>query len=171
MNKVQIGVIGTAAFVAVLIYGLTRQSYDKRDLLGAIPGMTHKQAGSLGKSRKWGCVDQPSSREFVCVTPRGKLSFDYLAGDDQKVARATLRLSGVGGSAQSLADDISEQYRKKPASVEGQEPDMTFTWDLGDAVKLQLRKSAEATDISIGHDDLQKRWDAEAQGQVQDGPR
>ena len=43
--------------------------------------------------------------------------------------------------------------------------------DLGDAVKLQLRKSAEATDISIGHDDLQKRWDAEAHGQVQDGPR
>lgn len=161
MNRIQIGVIATAIFLAVLIFGLTRQSYDKHDLLGVIPGMTHKQAESVGKARKWGCQDQPATREFVCATGRGKLSMDYLSDGDQKVARATLRLSDTKGSAQSLADDISEQYRKKPVSVEGQEPAMTFTWDLDDGLKLQMRKSAEATDISISNDDLQKRRDNE----------
>jgi len=126
--------------------------------------MTHKQAESVGKARKWGCQDQPAARALVCATGRGTLTMEYLAGGDQKVARATLRLSDTTGSAQSLADDISEQYRKKPVSVEGQEPAMTFTWKLDDGLTLQLRKSAEATDISIDSDALQKQRDSEKQG-------
>ena len=164
MNRIQVGVIATAIFLAVVvIFGLTRQRYDKHDLLGIIPGMTHKQAVSVGKARKWGCQDQPAAREFVCATGRGTFSMDYLAGGDQKVARATLRLSDTTGSAQSLADDISEQYRKKPVSVEGQEPAMTFTWKLDDGLTLQRRKSADATDISIVNDDLRKQRDSETQ--------
>jgi hypothetical protein len=165
MNRIQIGVIVTAIFLAVVIvFGLTRQRYDKHDLLGVIPGMTHKQAVSVGKARKWACQDQPAAREFVCATGRGKLSMDYLSGGDQKVARATLRLSDATSSAQSLADDISGQYRKKPVSVEGQEPAMTFTWKLDDGLTLQMRKSADAADISIVNDDLQKQRDSETQG-------
>lgn len=161
MNKIQIGVIATAIFLAVLIFGLTRQAYDKHDLLGVIPGMTHKQAESAGKARKWGCQDQPAARAFVCATGRGILTMEYLAGGDQKVAHATLRLSDAKGSAQSLADDISEQYRKKPVRVEGQEPAMTFTWNLDKGLTLQMRKSAEATDISIVNDELQKQRESE----------
>ncbi|GAA3852367.1 hypothetical protein AFIC_001486 [[Pseudomonas] carboxydohydrogena] len=161
MNRIQIGVIATAIFLAVLIFGLTRQSYDKHDLLGVIPGMTHKQAESAGKARKWGCEDRPAAREFVCATGRGTLTMEYLAGGDQKVARATLRLSDTTGSAQALADDISEQYRKKPVSVEGQEPAITFTWKLDEGLTLQMRKSADAADISIVGDDLQKQRDNE----------
>ena len=165
MNKIQIGVIATAIFLAVVIvFGLTRQRYDKHDLLGVIPGMTHKQAESVGKARKWGCQDQPAAREFVCATGHGRLSMDYLSDGDQKVARATLRLSDAKGSAQSLADDISGQYRKKPVSVEGQEPAMTFTWKLDDGLTLQMRKSADATDLSISNEALQKQRDSEKQG-------
>jgi hypothetical protein len=164
MNRIQIGVIATAVFLAVVIFGVTRQAYDKHDLLGIIPGMTHKQAMSAGKARKWGCQDQPAAREFVCATGRGKLSMEYLSGGDQKVARATLRLSDAKGSAQSLADDISEQYKKKPVSVEGQEPAMTFTWKLDDGLTLQMRKTADATDISINNEALQKQRDSEKQG-------
>lgn len=161
MNKIQIGVIATAIFLGVLIFGLTRQAYDKHDLLGVIPGMTHKQAESAGKARKWGCEDQPAAREFVCATGRGRFSMEYLSGGDQKVARATLRLSDAKGSAQSLADDISEQYRKKPVSVEGQEPAMTFTWNLDKGLTLRMRKSADATDISIVNDELLKQRESE----------
>lgn len=162
MNRIQIGVIATAIFLAVvIIFGLTRQRYDKHDLLGVIPGMTHKQAESVGKARKWGCEDQPAAREFVCSTGQGKLSMAYLAGGDQKVTGATLRLSNATGSAQSLADDISEQYKKKPVSIEGQEPAMTFTWTLDEGLTLRMRRSADATDISIASSDLQKQRDNE----------
>jgi hypothetical protein len=165
MNRIQVGVIATAIFLAVvIIFGLTRQTYDKHDLLGVIPGMTHTQAMSVGKARKWGCQDQPAAREFVCATGRGKFSMEYLSGGDQKVARATLRLSDAKGSAQSLADDISGQYRKKPVSVEGQEPAMTFTWALDDGLTLQMRKTADAADISITNDALQMQRDSEKQG-------
>jgi len=161
MNRIQIGVIATALFLAVVIFGLTRQSFEKHDLLGVIPGMTHKQAESVGKARKWGCQDQPAAREFVCMTGQGRLSISYLAGGDQQVTGATLRLAGAQGSAQSLADGISGQYRKQPVRVEGQEPAMTFTWEIDKGIELQLRKTADATDISIRRDDLQKRRDSE----------
>ena len=163
MNRIQIGVIATAVFLVVVIFGLTRQSYEKHDLLGVIPGMTHRQAESVGKARKWGCQDQPATRELVCATGQGKFSIAYLSGGDQQVTGATLRLADTAGSAQSLADGISEQYRKKPSSVEGQEPAMTFTWDIDKGVKLTMRKTADATDISIGNDELQKRRESEKQ--------
>ena len=165
MNRIQVGVIATSIFLAVVIvFGLTRQTYDKHDLLGVIPGMTHKQAESVGKARKWACQDQQATHELVCATGQGRVSIAYLSGGDQKVARATLRLSDSKGSAQSLADDLSEQYRKKPVRVEGQEPAMTFTWKLDDGLTLQMRKTADTADISISNGDLQKQLDSETQG-------
>jgi len=164
MNRIQVGVIAAAVFLGVVIFGVTRQAYDKHDLLGVIPGMTHKQAESVGRARKWGCQDQPAAHEFVCATGRGKFSMEYLPDSDQRVVRATLRLSDATGSAQSLADNISDQYRKKPSRIEGQESAMTFTWDLGDGIMLQMHKSADATDVSISKNDLQKRRDSEKQG-------
>ena len=71
MNRIQIGVIVTAIFLAVVIvFGLTRQRYDKHDLLGVIPGMTHKQAVSVGKARR----QAPSLSRVRNVTWGGRRS-------------------------------------------------------------------------------------------------
>lgn len=158
MNRVQIGVVGTAAFLGLAIFGLTRQAYDKHDLLGVIPGMTYKQAEALSRSRKWTCQDQPAAHEAVCTTSRGKFMLQYLPDGDQPISRAKLELTALTDTAQALADDLSGQYRKKPVSVEGQEPVMTFTWDLGGGITLRLQKTAADTaDLVIGSESLQKR--------------
>jgi len=165
MNRVQIGVLGTAAFLGVAIFGLTRQAYDKHDLLGVIPGMTYKQAESLSRSRKWTCQDQPAAHEAVCSTSRGNFTLQYLPDGDQPISRATLELTKLTDTAQVLADDLSGQYRKQPARVEGQEPVMTFTWDLGGGITLQLQKTAaDKADLVIENESLQKRRDSAGQG-------
>jgi len=161
MNKFQIGVVATGVLLVLATVALMRQNYAKHDLLGVIPGMTHKQAESVGRARKWGCQDQPTTREYICATGRGKFSMEYLSGGDQTVTGATLQLVNVTESTQSLVDGLSDQYGKKPSKVEGQEPTVTFTWDLGDGLKMQMRKMPGAADISIGKDDLQKRRDNE----------
>lgn len=161
MNKFQIGVVATGVLLVLATVALMRQNYAKHDLLGIIPGMTHKQAESVGRARKWACQDQPATREYICATGRGKFSMEYLSGGDQTVTGATLQLVNVTESTQSLVDSLSDQYGKKPSKVEGQEPTVTFTWDLGDGLKVQMRKMQGAADISIGKDNLQKRRDNE----------
>ena len=112
MNKFQIGVVATGVLLVLATIALMRQNYAKHDLLGIIPGMTHKQAESVGRARKWGCQDQPTTREYICATGRGKFSMEYLSGGDQTVTGATLQLVNVTESTQSLVDGLSDQYGK-----------------------------------------------------------
>jgi len=150
-NRVRYGVIAIVALAAA--YGFYSLS-SKTDLLGVTPGMQKSKFQTLAKDRGWGCKELAVTHEFRCQTPRGELSVDYTREDSPVITAAVLQILNVSDSSQSLADNISGQYKRKPVKVEGRDPMVTYTWDLGGDISLKMWKAYDLVDIFIRNEKL-----------------